>query len=66
VHFDNILDLEYQASQKSYWSAQEQSLHPTCIVVPVSTEDVSIAVTILSTGYQSNIEGCKFSIRSAG
>ncbi|KAF2191541.1 FAD-binding domain-containing protein, partial [Zopfia rhizophila CBS 207.26] len=56
----------YQSSQLSFWSAQEQSLHPTCIVISTSTQDVSIAVTILNIAYQASIRGCKFAVRGAG
>ncbi|KAF2790458.1 oxidoreductase FAD-binding protein [Melanomma pulvis-pyrius CBS 109.77] len=66
VHFNLPTDLAYQASQLSFWSAQEQTLHPTCIVTPTSTQNVSIAVAILNAGYQANIKGCQFAVRSAG
>lgn len=56
----------YTASQITFWSAQEQSLHPSCIVIPTSTQDVSTAVTILNVGYQASIPGCKFAVRGAG
>ncbi|OAF99199.1 oxidoreductase FAD-binding protein [Paraphaeosphaeria sporulosa] len=41
-------NLSYTSSQITFWSAQEQSLHPSCIVIPTSTQDVSTAVTILN------------------
>ncbi|KAF2477622.1 putative oxidoreductase [Lindgomyces ingoldianus] len=66
VHFNNITDLGYQSSQLSLWSAQEQSLHPTCIVIPTSTQDVSTAVAILSVAYQTSLKGCQFAVRSGG
>ncbi|KAF2714668.1 FAD-binding domain-containing protein [Pleomassaria siparia CBS 279.74] len=66
VHFNILTDLGYQASQATYWSAQAQSLQPNCIVVPTSTEDVSIAVTVLNLGFQTNVQGCQFAVRSAG
>ncbi|KAF2278012.1 oxidoreductase FAD-binding protein [Westerdykella ornata] len=66
VHFNNIGDTEYHASQKSFWSAQEQSLSPACIVIPTTTQDVSIAVAILSVGHQASISRCKFAVRGAG
>ncbi|KAL5419943.1 hypothetical protein PMIN03_000161 [Paraphaeosphaeria minitans] len=58
--------LSYTSSQITFWSAQEQSLHPSCIVIPTSTQDVSTAVTILNIGYQAAIPGCKFAVRGAG
>ncbi|ORY10736.1 hypothetical protein BCR34DRAFT_340204 [Clohesyomyces aquaticus] len=66
VHSNNILDLGYQSSQQSFWSAQEQSLKPNCIVIPTSTQNVSVVVTILSIGYQAGINGCQFAVRGAG
>ncbi len=48
------------ASLTSYYSAQEAALHPSCIVTPISTADVSRAVTTLT---RSN---CTFAIRSGG
>ncbi|KAF2864779.1 hypothetical protein BDV95DRAFT_632739 [Massariosphaeria phaeospora] len=61
-----VTDLAYTSSQLSFWSAQEQSVKPTCIVVPISTQDVSTAVTILSVAHQASIAGCKFAVRGAG
>lgn len=60
------LDPRYTSSQVTFWSAQEQSLHPTCIVIPTTTQDVSTAVTILNVGYQASISGCNFAVRGAG
>jgi hypothetical protein len=59
-------NLTYTTSQITFWSAQEQSLHPSCIVIPTSTQDVSTAVTVLNVGYQAAIPGCKFAVRGAG
>ncbi|OAP59211.1 hypothetical protein AYL99_06509 [Fonsecaea erecta] len=47
----------YIAAQSSYWSIQESSLIPTCIVSPMSAQSVSTAVSILSDGE------CAFAIR---
>ncbi|KAF2106961.1 oxidoreductase FAD-binding protein [Lophiotrema nucula] len=66
VHSKTLLDVQYQSSQASFWSAQEKTLLPTCIVIPNSTQDVSTAVTILSVAYQANISGCKFAVRGVG
>jgi FAD/FMN-containing dehydrogenase len=48
----------YLATLDSYWSLQEANLSPTCIVVPETPQDVSEAVSILST-----VEGCHFAIK---
>ncbi|MCJ1472283.1 hypothetical protein MMC13_000930 [Lambiella insularis] len=50
----------YNASLASYYSAQEAAVHPFCIVTPISTTDVSRAITTLT---RSN---CTFAIRSGG
>ncbi|PVI05025.1 FAD-binding domain-containing protein [Periconia macrospinosa] len=59
-------DVDYLKSQKSFWSSQEQSVKPTCIVIPTSTQEVSNAVTILSIGFQASIPGCQFAVRGGG
>ncbi|KAI1079798.1 hypothetical protein F5B20DRAFT_542436 [Whalleya microplaca] len=50
----------YGQRTESYWSISAQ-MHPTCIVQPVSADEVSRAVTTLT----SNI-GCQFAVRSGG
>ncbi|KAK6071578.1 FAD binding domain-containing protein [Seiridium cupressi] len=57
---------EFEASRTSYWSAQEQEIAPSCIAIPTSKEDVSVAVTLLNLGGQVFPEECKFAIRSGG
>ena len=73
---------EYQTSLSSYWTQQEQFIHPSCIVLPSSADDVSRAVEILSyyntdnsdyarTGFDSSEYdrshgGCPFAIKSGG
>ena len=59
-------DNEYLSSLSSYFSKQEQSVKPACIVIPTSTQDVSMAVTVLNTGFRASIPGCKFAVRGAG
>lgn len=59
---------QYTDSLGSYWSAQERSTSPRCIVEPRSVKDVSSAVFVLSllstrTGFT---DACKFAIRSGG
>lgn len=61
----------YADSRASYWSQQEASLAPTCIVRPRHTHDVSTAVWILSTvsrfGSLLRAGGqCRFAIRGGG
>ncbi|KAF2093744.1 FAD binding domain-containing protein [Rhizodiscina lignyota] len=50
----------YNASLASYWTTQEQALHPACIVVPSSSSDISRAVKILSH------VRCEFAVKSGG
>lgn len=50
----------YNESLTSYFSAQETAVHPSCIVKPLSTGDVSKAVATLT---RSN---CSFAVRSGG
>ncbi|KAF2015241.1 FAD-binding domain-containing protein [Aaosphaeria arxii CBS 175.79] len=66
VHFNILTDAAYANSQHSFWAAQPQSLTPTCIVIPTSTQDVSTAIAILSIANQASIRGCQFAIRGAG
>ncbi|KAI0100865.1 putative oxidoreductase [Nemania sp. FL0031] len=60
----------YNDSLASYFSAQEMAVHPQCIVMPETADDVSTAVkTITSRGYNSNNSKsplCQFAIRSGG
>lgn len=50
----------YVASSASYWSVQEESLAPGCIVTPTGTNDVARAVNVLS------LFNGKFAIRGGG
>jgi hypothetical protein len=60
------LDIKYIKSQTSYWSGQERSVKPACIIIPTSTEDVSTVVSVLKVGYDLQIEDCKLAVRGAG
>lgn len=58
----------YEKSLASYWSSQEATLKPKCVVEPKSTKDVSTAVFLLSllshvTNFSSE---CQFAVRGAG
>lgn len=59
---------EYTDSLGSYWSAQERSTSPKCVVEPRSAEDVSSAVFVLSllSSRTAFTDACKFAIRSGG
>lgn len=62
--------ITYQNSQAAYWSLQESFLMPSCIVRPESTQDVSAAVSVLTSISRFAPflgEGrCSFAIRSGG
>jgi FAD/FMN-containing dehydrogenase len=52
---------------QSYWSFQEASLRPSCIVSPRSAVDVSKTISILtSTSQTGQDSSCKFAIKSQG
>ncbi|KAF2009349.1 putative oxidoreductase [Aaosphaeria arxii CBS 175.79] len=60
----------YISSLASYFSLQEASLQPQCIIFPESTNDVSIAVKTLTSLYvdlkDDGKRQCQFAIRSGG
>ncbi|KEY69600.1 hypothetical protein S7711_06228 [Stachybotrys chartarum IBT 7711] len=65
----------YTASLASYFSAQEATVHPACIVSPQSAQEVSRAVYVLTTttttapaahGSSASPAGCPFAVRSGG
>ncbi|KAI9817003.1 MAG: hypothetical protein M1826_001699 [Phylliscum demangeonii] len=63
-------DSAYTSSESSYWSAQANELRPACIVRPLSSQDVSRAVTTLTTvsQYAAYLGGrpCQFAVRGGG
>ena len=56
----------YISSTSSYWSQQEESLTPSCIVSPTSASDVQTAVKTLTALSKTRVLGCKFAIRGGG
>lgn len=59
-------DPAYKSSSGSYFSLKNVDLHPTCIVLPKSVEQVSAAVQTLTRGFVEWGEQCKFAIRGGG
>ncbi|EMR72453.1 putative fad- protein [Eutypa lata UCREL1] len=63
---------QYNESLNSYWSQQAASVEPACIFTPETTEDVSIAVQILTVPdlgllLDANLTpSCPFAVRSGG
>ncbi|KAL8723689.1 MAG: hypothetical protein Q9181_007230, partial [Wetmoreana brouardii] len=58
---------EYEESLYSYFSAQESTIRPTCIVRPHTAADVATIVSHLVQANQlQGIGSCKFAIRSGG
>ena len=53
----------YRESVESYFAVNAQ-LEPTCIVQPLSTEDVSLAVSTLVEAGMTEL--CQFAVRSGG
>lgn len=56
----------YASSIRSYFSLQEQSLSPVCIVSPTSNTDVSIVVRTMAEFRKKSAELGQFAIRSGG
>ncbi|KAF2795486.1 oxidoreductase [Melanomma pulvis-pyrius CBS 109.77] len=57
---------EYSKSIASYWSLKEVEVHPKCVVLPESAEEVSKVVLTLSAGMEVWKERCQFAIRGGG
>ncbi|KAF2675972.1 FAD binding domain protein [Lentithecium fluviatile CBS 122367] len=54
-------DQVYNASLSSFWSEQEQSVTPICVLRPVSGRDVSEIIRTLATAPK-----CRFAVKSGG
>lgn len=50
----------YTSTQQSYWTLQESSLHPSCIVQPSTAVQVGVAVSTLVS------RNCSFAIKGRG
>lgn len=59
-------DSAYQSSTGSYFSLKNSDLHPTCVVLPKSAQQVSTAVQTLTRGYTQWSDQCNFAIRGGG
>lgn len=57
---------DYSASSSSYWSKQEESLAPGCIVTPADASDVKTSVKTLTLLNKTGVLGCRFAIRGGG
>lgn len=62
------LGVSYVKSLAKYWTAQESSVIPKCVVAPKSTKDVSHAIYVLSllavkTSFKPE---CQFAIKGGG
>ncbi|KAL8996344.1 MAG: hypothetical protein Q9169_004110 [Polycauliona sp. 2 TL-2023] len=62
------LSVSYIGTSASYWSQQEQTVKPNCVVQPLTTKDVSIAIFVLSAlSKQTQFSNeCKFAIKGGG
>ncbi|PPJ53318.1 hypothetical protein CBER1_00903 [Cercospora berteroae] len=59
-------DAAYSQSMGSYFSLKNSDLHPSCIALPRSAEDVSKAVRTLSLGAHKWEGQCQFGVRGGG
>lgn len=59
-------DATYTAFPKSYWSKQEESLNPSCIVRPTNAQHVSNIVKALARCKKFGVGECSFAIRGGG
>ncbi|KFY45217.1 hypothetical protein V494_01076 [Pseudogymnoascus sp. VKM F-4513 (FW-928)] len=48
----------YNHTESSYWSLQESTIKPACILVPSTAQDVALAVSIISS-----VGSCNFAIK---
>lgn len=53
----------FNASVESYFSQQQQAVQPACIVLPRTTQDVSVAIKALTSQPSGQ---SKFAVRSGG
>ncbi|KAL8864836.1 MAG: hypothetical protein Q9174_007199, partial [Haloplaca sp. 1 TL-2023] len=62
------LSVSYIDTSVSFWSQQEQTVRPNCVVQPLSTQDVAAAIYVLSVvNNQTNFSNeCKFAIKGGG
>lgn len=51
----------YNATETSYWSTQEASLMPACVVLPQTSADVAAFISTVS-----GIANCSFAIKTQG
>ncbi|KAI1747597.1 hypothetical protein F4782DRAFT_520572 [Xylaria castorea] len=54
----------YDASLASYFSAQQESIRPACVILPQTATDVSDTIKILAKDTANGL--CQFAIRSGG
>ena len=59
-------NLAYDSSIASYWSAQEEKLYPSCVIIPTNSEDVSIVVKALASANLLANDQLQFAVRSGG
>lgn len=56
----------YSSSSSSYWSKQEESLAPSCVVSPTTVDDVVTTIKTLTLLSKTGVLGCQFAIRGGG
>ncbi|CAO1597599.1 hypothetical protein XANCAGTX0491_001406 [Xanthoria calcicola] len=62
------LSVSYVGTSASFWSQQEQTVTPNCVVQPLTTQDVSAAIFVLSVlSNQTRFSNeCKFAVKGGG
>ena len=62
------LSVSYVGTSASYWSQQEQTVTPNCVVQPLTTQDVAAAIFVLSVlSNQTRFSNeCKFAVKGGG
>ena len=59
VKFPN--DTSYGDTLAGYWSIQESDIRPSCVLQPLTAQDVAVAVSIISA-----VEDCNFAVKGHG
>ena len=56
----------YSDITDSYWSLKNVEVHPACVALPESAQDVSTALKTLSLGATVWKDGCQFAVKGGG
>ncbi|KAI9685962.1 MAG: hypothetical protein M1820_010700 [Bogoriella megaspora] len=56
----------YSESTSSYWSLRNLDIHPSCVFLPESVQEVSTAMSMLSVGADVWQDKCQIAVRGGG